>query len=87
MRCDVKLVYHECAEKVVILGQGKQLEQPSLEIANDQDRFTPAQIFSIDVNNLVIAATVHIASQLPETTFVIMLKLIRGTRYYLLPFV
>lgn len=46
------------AEKVVILSQGKQLEQPSLEIANDQDRFHPAQIFSLDVNNLIIAATV-----------------------------
>jgi len=49
-----------CAEKVVILSQGKQLEQPSLEIANDQDRFHPAQTFSLDVNNLIIAATVSI---------------------------
>lgn len=54
----------------MILSQGKQLEQPSLEIANDQDRHTPAQSFSLDVNNLIIAATVSTSDQIFTTSVI-----------------
>ena len=46
------------AEKVVILTQEVQLEQTTLE-ASDQDRLTPSQTFTLDVNNVIIAATVR----------------------------
>ena len=46
------------AEKIVILTQGIQLDQPTGEIANDQDRLTPTLTFTLDVNNVFIAATV-----------------------------
>lgn len=46
------------AEKIVILTQGIQLDQATGEIANDQDRLTPTLTFTLDVNNVFIAATV-----------------------------
>jgi hypothetical protein len=45
------------AEKVVILTQGN-VEQPMLEIANDEDHNASSSAFSLDVNNVFIAATV-----------------------------
>ncbi|XP_024382523.1 uncharacterized protein [Physcomitrium patens] len=47
------------AEKVVILTQGVQLEQSIGEHADDQDRSAPSQTFTLDVNNVFIAATVE----------------------------
>ncbi len=44
-------------EKVVILTQGNS-EQPMLEIANDKDHNASSLAFSLDVNNVFIAATV-----------------------------
>ncbi|CAK9193104.1 unnamed protein product [Sphagnum troendelagicum] len=46
------------AEKVVILTQGN-VEQPMLEIANDEDHNASSAAFSLDVNNVFIAATVE----------------------------
>ncbi|KAH8961722.1 hypothetical protein BDL97_05G064000 [Sphagnum fallax] len=46
------------AEKVVILTQGNS-EQPMLEIANDKDHNASSLAFSLDVNNVFIAATVE----------------------------
>jgi hypothetical protein len=50
----------ECmfVEKVVILTQGNS-EQPMLEIANDKDHNASSLAFSLDVNNVFIAATVY----------------------------
>ncbi len=45
-------------EKVVILTQGNS-EQPTMEIANDEDNNASSSAFSLDVNNVFIAATVH----------------------------
>ncbi|KAH8975770.1 hypothetical protein BDL97_01G177000 [Sphagnum fallax] len=45
------------AEKVVILTQGN-VEQSMLEIANDEDHNASSAAFSLDVNNVFIAATV-----------------------------
>jgi hypothetical protein len=45
-------------EKVVILTQGNS-EQPTAEIANDEDNNASSSAFSLDVNNVFIAATVH----------------------------
>lgn len=50
---------NECAEKVVILTQGSQKDQHSGEIANDEDRLAPTMSFTLDVNNVMIAATVY----------------------------
>jgi hypothetical protein len=44
-------------EKVVILTQGNS-EQPTMEIANDEDNNAASSAFSLDVNNVFIAATV-----------------------------
>jgi hypothetical protein len=44
-------------EKVLILTQGNS-EQPTMEIANDEDNNASASAFSLDVNNVFIAATV-----------------------------
>jgi hypothetical protein len=46
------------AEKVVILTQGNS-EQPTMEIANDEDNNASSSAFSLDVNNVFIAATVQ----------------------------
>jgi hypothetical protein len=46
------------AEKVVILTQGNS-EQPTAEIANDEDNNASSSAFSLDVNNVFIAATVE----------------------------
>jgi potassium large conductance calcium-activated channel subfamily M alpha protein 1 len=46
------------AEKVVILTQGIQLEESSGELANDEQRLMPSNGFTLDVNNVFIAATV-----------------------------
>lgn len=46
------------AQKVVILTQGIQLEHPGGDSANDEDRLMPSHAFTIDVNNVFIAATV-----------------------------
>ena len=46
------------AKKVVILTQGIQLEQSGHDLANDEDRLMPSNAFTLDVNNVFIAATV-----------------------------
>lgn len=46
------------AEKVVILTQGIQLEHGGNDVANDEERFMPSNAFTLDVNNVFIAATV-----------------------------
>jgi hypothetical protein len=46
------------AEKVVILTQGNSKQPMMLEIANDKDHNASSLAFSLDVNNVFIAATV-----------------------------
>lgn len=47
------------AEKVVILTQGNSKQPMMLEIANDKDHNASSLAFSLDVNNVFIAATVE----------------------------
>lgn len=54
------------AQKVVILTQGIQLEHPGGDSANDEECLMPSHAFTIDVNNVFIAATVRLR-QLPVT--------------------
>jgi potassium large conductance calcium-activated channel subfamily M alpha protein 1 len=47
------------AQKVVILTQGIQVDHPGGDSANDEDHLAPSTAFTIDVNNVFIAATVE----------------------------
>jgi len=47
------------ARKVVVLAQGNQLDSPGGDSANDEELLMPSNNFTIDVNNVFIAATVE----------------------------